>query len=78
MSYWKLSVWRLLFCLSERDEFIFIIVYNSNTILRKFRQDIKPTLNQVYRLMSNFLRGLIVFNSPSNHLEIVVITELMP
>ena len=32
-----------------------------NTILRKFRQDMKPTLNHVHMLMSNFLRGLNLF-----------------
>ena len=35
-------------------------------ILRKFRKDMKPALNHMHRLMSNFLRGLIIFNSTSN------------
>ena len=36
---------------------IIIILYNSNTILRKFRQDMKAALNHMHRLMSKFLCG---------------------
>ena len=38
--------------------YLYYIPYNGNTILRKFRKDMKPTLNHVHMLMSNFLLGL--------------------
>jgi hypothetical protein len=44
----------------------YIILYNGNTILRKFRKDMEPAIYHVHRLMSKFLPGLIVFNSKSN------------
>jgi hypothetical protein len=44
----------------------YIILYNGNAILRKFRQDMKPALNYMHRSMSKFLHGLIIFNSINN------------
>ena len=40
----------------------YIILYNGNTILRKYGKDIKPPLSYIYRSMSKFLRSLIIFN----------------
>ena len=42
--------------------YLYYIPYHGNTILRKFRQNIKPTLNHVYMLMSNFLLDLNLFS----------------
>jgi hypothetical protein len=33
------------------------ILYNGNTIVRKFRDDMEVALNHTYRLMSNFLHS---------------------
>ncbi len=40
----------------------YIILYNGNDIVRKFRQDTKPALYHIHRSMSKFLPGLIIFN----------------
>ena len=44
----------------------YIILYDGNTIVRKYGHDMKATLNHTYRLTSNFLPGLIIFNLPRN------------
>ena len=47
----------------------YIILYDGNIILKKFREDMKPALNHTYKLMSKFLPGLIIFNSTTNLLS---------
>jgi hypothetical protein len=44
----------------------YIILYNGNTILRKYGKDMKAALNHLYKSMSKFLHGLIIFNYINN------------
>ena len=39
----------------------YIILYNGNNIVRKLRQDMKAALNHLYKSMSNFVLGLMMF-----------------